>query len=58
MDTFKNKIVLVTGASGGIGEAIAHDPNCGIPFLIGNDTDDPKILLFMCEVISSEPSAV
>ena len=25
MDTFKNKIVLVTGASGGIGEAIAHD---------------------------------
>ena len=25
MDTFKNKIVLVTGASGGIGKAIAHD---------------------------------
>ena len=25
MDTFKNKTVLVTGASSGIGEAMAHD---------------------------------
>ena len=30
----------------------------GIPFLIGKETEEPKILLFICDVISSGPSIV